>query len=233
MFRRVILFAWEKAKMMETEVIPGSLFAFSISLAGSKISCKEMSVHFACRWFEQGTNPFTRQEDWLYSGGYWDRNFDKTIDIFWWSSGPHLSRQTPSVYSPQRELVLTGSLPAFTSSRSPKKWSQRIYHWGVIFPILILYFCRDVMLCWAFTTEMSCAASFYLLSRVGNWWIWSCGQELAVLRLKSVVATAEETDVELILMPVSVSERSLFWVRLEKSCLYFVVNEVLLNALSQ
>ncbi|CAB3386943.1 Hypothetical predicted protein [Cloeon dipterum] len=34
------------------------------------------------RWFCQGTNPYTRQEDWLYSGGYWDRNFEGVSDIF-------------------------------------------------------------------------------------------------------------------------------------------------------
>ncbi|XP_059473357.1 oxysterol-binding protein-related protein 2 isoform X3 [Neocloeon triangulifer] len=36
----------------------------------------------AARWFCQGTNPYTRQEDWLYSGGYWDRNFEGVLDIF-------------------------------------------------------------------------------------------------------------------------------------------------------
>jgi hypothetical protein len=34
------------------------------------------------RWFSHGTNPHTRQEDWLYSGGYWDRNFEEVHDIF-------------------------------------------------------------------------------------------------------------------------------------------------------
>ncbi|XP_071441573.1 oxysterol-binding protein-related protein 1-like isoform X2 [Hetaerina americana] len=34
------------------------------------------------RWFCQGTNPYTKQEDWLYSGGYWDRNFIDIPDIF-------------------------------------------------------------------------------------------------------------------------------------------------------
>jgi hypothetical protein len=34
------------------------------------------------RWFSHGTNPHTRQEDWLYSGGYWDRNFEEIHDIF-------------------------------------------------------------------------------------------------------------------------------------------------------
>ncbi|XP_037911232.1 oxysterol-binding protein-related protein 1 isoform X2 [Hermetia illucens] len=33
------------------------------------------------RWFRLGTNPYTHQEDWLYSGGYWDRNYTD-LDIF-------------------------------------------------------------------------------------------------------------------------------------------------------
>ncbi|XP_042229027.1 oxysterol-binding protein-related protein 1-like [Homarus americanus] len=45
-------------------------------------SRKKGKEEWKARWFEQGTNPFTRQADWLYSGGYWDRNFDETIDIF-------------------------------------------------------------------------------------------------------------------------------------------------------
>ncbi|XP_022126297.2 oxysterol-binding protein-related protein 1 isoform X2 [Pieris rapae] len=36
------------------------------------------------RWFSQGTNPYTKLEDWLYNGGYWDRNYQhlKDVDIF-------------------------------------------------------------------------------------------------------------------------------------------------------
>lgn len=34
------------------------------------------------RWFATGTNPHTNQEDWLYQGGYWDRNFSELEDIF-------------------------------------------------------------------------------------------------------------------------------------------------------
>ncbi|KAF4527966.1 hypothetical protein B566_EDAN014958 [Ephemera danica] len=36
----------------------------------------------APRWFCQGTNPYTKQQDWLYSGGYWDRNYSDISDIF-------------------------------------------------------------------------------------------------------------------------------------------------------
>ncbi|XP_075229853.1 oxysterol-binding protein-related protein 2 isoform X1 [Lycorma delicatula] len=34
------------------------------------------------RWFCQGSNPFTGQQDWLYTGGYWDRNFGSDPCIF-------------------------------------------------------------------------------------------------------------------------------------------------------
>jgi hypothetical protein len=27
------------------------------------------------RWFHQGPNPFINSQDWLFSGGYWDRNY--------------------------------------------------------------------------------------------------------------------------------------------------------------
>lgn len=33
------------------------------------------------KWFSQGINPYTKQDDWLYSGGYWDRNYDSFLDI--------------------------------------------------------------------------------------------------------------------------------------------------------
>ncbi|XP_043284717.1 oxysterol-binding protein-related protein 2 isoform X2 [Venturia canescens] len=34
------------------------------------------------RWFQAATNPYTGQEDWLYTGGYWDRNYSEIEDIF-------------------------------------------------------------------------------------------------------------------------------------------------------
>ncbi|PSN35281.1 Oxysterol-binding protein-related protein 2 [Blattella germanica] len=39
-------------------------------------------LDWAPRWFTLGTNPHTKQEDWLYSGGYWDRNYSGIVDIF-------------------------------------------------------------------------------------------------------------------------------------------------------
>lgn len=34
------------------------------------------------RWFQSGINPYTGLEDWLYQGGYWDRNYSDIEDIF-------------------------------------------------------------------------------------------------------------------------------------------------------
>ncbi|KAM4692677.1 oxysterol-binding protein-related protein 2 isoform 2-T4 [Rhinophrynus dorsalis] len=34
------------------------------------------------RWFTQGSNPHTRTSDWIYTGGYFDRNFTDCPDIY-------------------------------------------------------------------------------------------------------------------------------------------------------
>ncbi|KAJ8012109.1 hypothetical protein DPEC_G00065260 [Dallia pectoralis] len=34
------------------------------------------------RWFSQGPNPHNKALDWLYSGGYWDRNYTLMPDIY-------------------------------------------------------------------------------------------------------------------------------------------------------
>ncbi|CAH2303150.1 oxysterol-binding -related 2 isoform X1 [Pelobates cultripes] len=34
------------------------------------------------RWFTQGTNPYTRTSDWIYTGGYFDRKFTDCPDIY-------------------------------------------------------------------------------------------------------------------------------------------------------
>uniref|UniRef100_A0A3P9HCL4 Oxysterol-binding protein n=1 Tax=Oryzias latipes TaxID=8090 RepID=A0A3P9HCL4_ORYLA len=34
------------------------------------------------RWFQQGQNPHTRSQDWLFSGGYWDRTYPNLPDIY-------------------------------------------------------------------------------------------------------------------------------------------------------
>ncbi|KAB5579057.1 hypothetical protein PHYPO_G00190350 [Pangasianodon hypophthalmus] len=34
------------------------------------------------RWFHQGTNPHNGGQDWLYSGGYWSRNYSQLPDIY-------------------------------------------------------------------------------------------------------------------------------------------------------
>uniref|UniRef100_A0A3Q3FZR4 Oxysterol-binding protein n=1 Tax=Labrus bergylta TaxID=56723 RepID=A0A3Q3FZR4_9LABR len=34
------------------------------------------------RWFQQGPNPHNKAQDWLYSKGYWDRNYNHMPDIY-------------------------------------------------------------------------------------------------------------------------------------------------------
>ncbi|KAF7659106.1 hypothetical protein LDENG_00003180 [Lucifuga dentata] len=34
------------------------------------------------RWFHQGPNPHTNSQDWLFSGGYWDRKYSQLPDIY-------------------------------------------------------------------------------------------------------------------------------------------------------
>uniref|UniRef100_A0A3Q2SNG3 Oxysterol-binding protein n=1 Tax=Fundulus heteroclitus TaxID=8078 RepID=A0A3Q2SNG3_FUNHE len=44
--------------------------------------CKTRSPPLGPRWFQQGPNPHTRSQDWLFSGGYWDRNYSQLPDIY-------------------------------------------------------------------------------------------------------------------------------------------------------
>ncbi|KAH0945648.1 hypothetical protein HN011_006237 [Eciton burchellii] len=37
---------------------------------------------YSPRWFQSTMNPYTGQEDWLYRGEYWDRNYSEVEDIF-------------------------------------------------------------------------------------------------------------------------------------------------------
>lgn len=34
------------------------------------------------RWFQQGVNPHNKQDDWLYKGDYWKREYNTDLDIF-------------------------------------------------------------------------------------------------------------------------------------------------------
>ncbi|KAG9356122.1 hypothetical protein JZ751_000966 [Albula glossodonta] len=34
------------------------------------------------RWFHQGPNPHNGSQDWLFTGGYWDRNYSSLPDIY-------------------------------------------------------------------------------------------------------------------------------------------------------
>ncbi|KAM4610354.1 oxysterol-binding protein-related protein 2-like [Polymixia lowei] len=37
---------------------------------------------WSTRWFQQGTNPYTGSQDWLYTGGYFNRNYTGLPDIY-------------------------------------------------------------------------------------------------------------------------------------------------------
>ncbi|KAJ3598841.1 hypothetical protein NHX12_032805 [Muraenolepis orangiensis] len=45
---------------------------------------KARTPALAPRWFHQGQNPFISSQDWLFSGGYWDRNYTplQHVDIY-------------------------------------------------------------------------------------------------------------------------------------------------------
>ncbi|XP_058031536.1 oxysterol-binding protein-related protein 2 isoform X3 [Ahaetulla prasina] len=49
--------------------------------AARKDRAKE-EIDWRTRWFYQGTNPYTGTADWLYTGGYFDRNFFDCPDIY-------------------------------------------------------------------------------------------------------------------------------------------------------
>lgn len=34
------------------------------------------------RWFQMAQNPYTKQDDWLFTGEYWKRHFVDNPDIF-------------------------------------------------------------------------------------------------------------------------------------------------------
>ncbi|XP_076228953.1 oxysterol-binding protein-related protein 2 isoform X2 [Nomia melanderi] len=42
----------------------------------------DKGAKYSPRWFHLGINPYTGQEDWLYRGGYWERNYTNIEDIF-------------------------------------------------------------------------------------------------------------------------------------------------------
>ncbi|KAF7695940.1 oxysterol-binding protein-related protein 2b [Silurus meridionalis] len=49
--------------------------------AARKDRAKE-NEEWSTRWFELGTNPYTGSQDWLYTGGYFDRKFTDCPDIY-------------------------------------------------------------------------------------------------------------------------------------------------------
>ncbi|XP_030624506.1 oxysterol-binding protein-related protein 2b [Chanos chanos] len=40
------------------------------------------NADWSTRWFTSGTNPYTGNQDWLYTGGYFDRNYTDCPDIY-------------------------------------------------------------------------------------------------------------------------------------------------------
>ncbi|XP_056233589.1 oxysterol-binding protein-related protein 1 isoform X1 [Seriola aureovittata] len=43
---------------------------------------KTRSPALGPRWFQQGQNPHNSSQDWLFSGGYWDRTYSELPDIY-------------------------------------------------------------------------------------------------------------------------------------------------------
>ncbi|XP_073332737.1 oxysterol-binding protein-related protein 1 isoform X1 [Pagrus major] len=43
---------------------------------------KTRSPALGPRWFQQGQNPHTSSQDWLFCGGYWDRTYSQMPDIY-------------------------------------------------------------------------------------------------------------------------------------------------------
>ena len=43
---------------------------------------KKESEWWTPTWFRPAKNALTKEDDWVYTGGYWERKFDKVPDIF-------------------------------------------------------------------------------------------------------------------------------------------------------
>ena len=37
---------------------------------------------FVIRWFDSRVHEFTKQDDWFYQGGFWERKENQSMDIF-------------------------------------------------------------------------------------------------------------------------------------------------------
>ncbi|XP_034386043.1 oxysterol-binding protein-related protein 1 isoform X2 [Cyclopterus lumpus] len=49
--------------------------------AGRKNRCR-LDEEWETRWFQQGQNPHTSTQDWIFSSGYWDRKYSQLPDIY-------------------------------------------------------------------------------------------------------------------------------------------------------
>lgn len=55
-----------------------------------KIPRNIQCTFYLCRWFTNGLNPHNKVDDWLYSGGYWDRNYDSLLDLDIFQRGSYI-----------------------------------------------------------------------------------------------------------------------------------------------
>lgn len=68
-------------KTMTKFILPGMFLFISTFCYKVLSSWLPNPLNLCCRWFVSGTNPHTKQDDWLYTTGYWDRKYE-TVDIF-------------------------------------------------------------------------------------------------------------------------------------------------------
>lgn len=74
------------------------------------INKKKNRRHVIClyvcfRWFQLGTNPYTGSQDWIYSGGYFNRNYQDLPDIYWMPASLH-HPHPPSFVALQRSACV-------------------------------------------------------------------------------------------------------------------------------
>ena len=49
---------------------------------GESLQTFDLCVCLSFRWFQSGTNPYTACQDWIYSGGYFSRNYQELPSIY-------------------------------------------------------------------------------------------------------------------------------------------------------
>lgn len=61
---------------------PGVCYCYSLHRFSSVSWSFSNLFPTVSRWFQPGTNPHTGAEDWLYTGGYFDRNYTHCPNIY-------------------------------------------------------------------------------------------------------------------------------------------------------